>query len=119
MSEEEKIGTDVLGGGYPTSRMPPKKRKELQKRLAEELRKKREEEEAKKKAELEKLPKESIPGEHPGELSPEEIAELEQRGILTGKLLEEEEREKLKKKGLVHVREHVRSFPKSEEDEEE
>jgi len=67
MSEEkEKIGSDVLGGGYPISTMSPKKRKELKKKLAEELAKKKAEEEAKKKEELEKLPKESIPGEHPG-----------------------------------------------------
>lgn len=118
MSEEkETIGSDVLGGyGSGMVRMPEKKRKELEKKLKEELAKKKAEEERKKR---EELPKENIPGEIPGELSPEEIAELEQRGILTGKLLEDEGKEKLKKKGLVHVREHVRSFPKSEEDEEE
>lgn len=56
MSEEkERIGEDVLGGGYPTSTMSEKKRKELQKQLAEELRKKREEEERRKKEAEEKF----------------------------------------------------------------
>ena len=124
MSEErEKIGSDVLGGyGRPNIRMSEKKRKELEKKLKEELERKRREEEAKRKGEPEKLPKENIPGELPGELSPEQIAELEQRGVLTGKLLEEEEREKaekLKKKGLVYVKEHARGYPSKKREEEE
>jgi len=104
MSEEkESIGQDVLGGGYPTSRMSEKKRKELQKKLKEQLAKKKAEEEAKRKEELEKLPKESIPGETPGDLTPEERAQLEQRAALTGELLEDEEK--------VHVKEHYRGKP--------
>jgi hypothetical protein len=110
MSEEETIGQDVLGGAGGYSRMPEKKKKELQKQLAEELRKKREEEERRKREEeLEKLPKESIPGEIPGDLTPRQRAELQQRGVLTGEQLEAEE------KKTVAVKKHKRRPPKKKE----
>ena len=104
MSEEkESIGQDVLGGGgWVTSRMSEKKRKELEKKLKEEL--------AKKKAEEEKLPKLPIPGEKPPEMSEEEWQELQMRARLTGQLLEDEEKD-------VHVNEHYRSKPKSKKKE--
>lgn len=103
--EKETIGQDILSYGVPTSRMSEKKRKELQKKLQEELRKKREEEQR----ELEKLPKESIPGEKPGEMSPEKRAELIARASLTGEMLEEEER--------VKVKAYTRGYPKKKDEE--
>lgn len=97
---EEKIGEDVLGY-EPSSRMSEKKRKELEQKLKEELAKKK----AKEMEEEGKLPKLPTPGEHLGEMSPEEHAELEARGRLTGQLLEDEEK-------TVHVDEHFRKKPK-------
>ena len=103
MSESsERIGEDVLGGA--PSRIPPKKRKELEQKLKAELaRKKAKEEEDEDNVKLPKLP---IPGEIPGELSPLERAEIQQRARLTGISLEEAEK--------VYVREHLRNRPKKE-----
>lgn len=113
MSEEkERIGEDVLGGGYPMSSMSPKKRRELEKKLKEELAKKKAEEEAKRKEEEEKLPKLPIPGEKPPEMSIEEWEALKMRARLTGELLQEEE------KKTIHVRKHKRKPPKKEKFEE-
>ena len=101
MSETEKIGEDILGGA-PPSRMPIKKRRELEEKLKKALEeKKRKEEEDEDNVKLPKLP---IPGEIPGELSPLERAEIQQRARLTGISLEEAEK--------VYVREHLRSKPK-------
>lgn len=104
MPEKERIGEDVLGY-EPSSRMSEKKRKELEAKLREELKKKKAEEKA--REELEKLPKLPIPGEKPEGMPPEEWAELQARGRLTGQFLEEEE-----KKKTVKVKEHKRRKPK-------
>jgi len=93
---EEKIGEDVLGGA-PPSRISPKKRRELEQKLKEELAKK------KKAEEEEKLSKLPIPDDQ-HELTPLEIAEIEQRARLTGLSFEHEKD--------VYVREHLRSKPK-------
>ena len=99
MSETEKIGEDILGGA-PPSRMPIKKRRELEQKLKEELAKR-------KKAEGEedniKLPKLPVPNDQ-HQLTPLERAEIEQRARLTGLSFEEEKD--------VFVREHLRSKPK-------
>ena len=100
MSETEKIGEDILGGA-PPSRMPIKKRRELEQKLKEELaKKKRTEQEEEDNIKLPKLP---IPDDQ-HELSPLERAEIQQRARLTGISLEEAEK--------VYVREHLRSKPK-------
>jgi hypothetical protein len=91
----EKIGSDVLG--YEPPRMSPKKRKELEKKLKEELAKKKRKEAE--EGELEKLPFAGMPGEFPHDATPEERAEII-------------ERELKKKKKKVHVSEHYRSRPK-------
>jgi hypothetical protein len=96
----EKIGDDILGG-VPSSRMPPKKRRELEERLKKALEeKKRKEQEEEDNIKLPKLP---IPGDQ-HELSPIEIAEIEQRARVTGLSFEHEKD--------VYVQEHVRSKPK-------
>ena len=107
MSETEKIGEDILGGA-PPSRMPIKKRRELEQKLKEELAKK-------KKAEEEeedniKLPKLPVPNDQ-HQLTPLERAEIEQRARLTGLSFEEEKD--------VFVREHLRSKPKRKPKKEE
>jgi sugar-specific transcriptional regulator TrmB len=93
---EEKIGEDVLGG-MPASRIPPKKRRELQEKLKKAL----EEKKRKEQEELEKLPTEGIPGETPHDATPEERAEIMEKFA-----------EEMKKKKTVHVDEHLRSKPK-------
>ncbi|MCJ7632120.1 hypothetical protein MUP77_06965, partial [Candidatus Bathyarchaeota archaeon] len=56
MSETEKIGEDILGGA-PPSRMPVKKRRDLEQKLKEELaKKKRKEQEEEDNIKLPKLP---------------------------------------------------------------
>ena len=99
MSETEKIGEDVLGS-TPPSRMPIKKRRELEQKLKEELAKKKKAEEEEDNIKLPKLP---IPDDQ-HELSRLERAEIEQRARLTGISLEEAEK--------VYVREHLRNKPK-------
>ncbi|MCJ7430789.1 hypothetical protein MUO83_06210 [Candidatus Bathyarchaeota archaeon] len=100
MSETEKIGEDILGGA-PPSRMPIKKRRELEQKLKKELaKKKRKEQEEEDNIKLPKLP---IPNDQ-HELSRLERAEIEQRARLTGISLEEAEK--------VYVREHLRNKPK-------
>jgi len=99
MSETEKIGEDILGGA-PPSRMPIKKRRELEEKLKEELAKKKKAEEEEDNIKLPKLP---IPNDQ-HELSRLERAEIEQRARLTGISLEEAEK--------VYVREHLRNKPK-------
>jgi len=96
---EERIGEDVLGGA--PSRMPPKKRKDLEEKLKKALEeKKRKEQEEEDNIKLPKLP---IPNDQ-HELSRLERAEIEQRARLTGISLEEAEK--------VYVREHLRNKPK-------
>jgi hypothetical protein len=98
---EEKIGEDILGGA-PPSRIPPKKRKELEERLKKALEEKKRKEQGEEEDNI-KLPKLPIPDDQ-HELSRLERAEIEQRARLTGISLEEAEK--------VYVREHLRSKPK-------
>jgi hypothetical protein len=114
---KEKIGEDVLGSA-PPSRMPPKKRKELEERMKEEL-KRLEEERQRKLMELGiregekqkihqledegKLPKLPIPGELPHE---KKLGELGYDNLL------EEQKD-------VHVDEHYRSRPKKKKKQEQ
>jgi hypothetical protein len=100
MPETEKIGEDILG----TEPRPTK----YDKRKAELLEKAKKEFEKKKKAEEEDednipLPKLPIPDDQ-HELTPLEIAEIEQRARVTGLSFEHEKD--------VFVREHLRSKPK-------
>lgn len=92
MPEEESIGEDVLGYGVPTSRMSEKKRKELEKKLKEELTSKKEEERKKR----EEIPSEGVPGEKPHE-----------------KKIGKTDTDK-----LVRVREHYRGYPSKEKEDE-
>jgi hypothetical protein len=107
MSKQEKIGEDVLGTEPPKTRYDKRKAELLQKAKEEvEKKKKLEEDEI---IQLSKLP---IPGEKPGELSPEERAEIIQRARLTGISLEQAYKD-------VHVKEHYRSKPKKKEEKKE
>jgi len=98
----ERIGEDVLGTEPRTTKYD-KRKSELLEKAKEEVKKKKAEEDE----EIIRLSKLPIPGENPGELSPEERAEIIQRARLTGRALEEEKE--------VYVREHYRSKPKKEE----
>jgi hypothetical protein len=62
---EEKIGTSVLGYNPSSVSMSPKKRRELETKVKEELAKKKQKDE-----EEEKLPKLTIPGDSPPEPIP-------------------------------------------------
>jgi hypothetical protein len=106
MPKAEKIGEDVLGEEPRVSKYDKRKAELLQKAKEEVEKKKKEEDE-----EIIKLSKLPIPGEKPGELSPEERAEIIQRARLTGRALEEEKE--------VYVREHYRSKPKKKEEKKE
>ena len=100
MSEVEHIGEDVLSGASP-SRMPAKKRRELEVKLKVELAKKKTKlEEEEDNIKLSKLP---IPDDQ-HELSALERAEIEQRARVTGASFEHERK--------VFVSEHYRSKPK-------
>ena len=104
MPKQEKIGEDVLGYEPSTSKYD-KRKQELLEQAKKEVEKKKKLEED----EIIRLSKLPIPGEKPGELSPEERAEIIQRARLTGRALEEEKE--------VYVREHYRSKPKKKEEE--
>jgi hypothetical protein len=106
MPKQEKIGEDVLGSEPKVSKYD-KRKSELLEKAKEEVKKKKAEEDE----EIIRLSKIPIPGEKPGELSPEERAEIIQRAQLTGRALEEEKE--------VYVREHYRSKPKKKEEKKE
>jgi hypothetical protein len=108
MPKAEKIGEDVLGY-EPKSSKYDKRKQELLEKAKEEVKKKQKEEEEEELIKLSKLP---IPGEKPGELSPEERAEIIQRARLTGISLEQAYKD-------VHVKEHYRSKPKKKEEKKE
>jgi hypothetical protein len=108
MPETEKIGSDVLDYERKPTRMDKRKQELLEKAKEEVKKKKKLEEEEEEIIKLSKLP---IPGEKPGELSPEERAEIIQRAQLTGRALEEEKE--------VYVREHFRSKPKKKQEQKE
>jgi hypothetical protein len=107
MTKTEKIGEDVLGAESPKTKYD-KRKAELLEQAKKEVEKKKKAEEDEEIIRLSKLP---IPGEKPGELSPEERAEIIQRAQLTGRALEEEKE--------VYVREHYRSKPKKKEEKKE
>jgi hypothetical protein len=107
MPEKETIGDDVLGT-EPRPTKYDKRKQELLQKAKEEIKKKKKLEEDEEIIKLSKIP---IPGEKPGELSPEERAEIIQRARLTGRALEEEKE--------VYVREHYRSKPKKKRNVEE
>ena len=106
MPKTEKIGEDVLGEEPRVSKYDKRKAELLQKAKEEVEKKKKEEDE-----EIIRLSKLPIPGEKPGELSPEERAEIIQRARLTGISLEQAYKD-------VHVKEHYRSKPKKKEQKE-
>jgi len=106
MPKTEKIGSDVLDTEPPKTKYD-KRKQELLEKAKEEVKKKKAEEDE----EIIRLSKLPIPGEKPGELSPEERAEIIQRARLTGRALEEEKE--------VYVREHYRSKPKKKEEKKE
>jgi hypothetical protein len=109
MAETEKIGEDILGSA-PPSRMPIKKRRELEQKLKEELAKKKKKLEEEENEDNIPLPKLPTPNDQ-HELTPLERAEIEQRARLTGLSFEEAEK--------VYVREHLRSKPKRQPKKEE
>jgi hypothetical protein len=106
MTKGEKIGEDVLGEEPRTSKYDKRKQELLEKAKQEVKKKKAEEDE-----EIIRLSKLPIPGEKPGELSPEERAEIIQRARLTGISLEQAYKD-------VHVKEHFRSKPKKKKEQE-
>jgi hypothetical protein len=104
---EEKIGEDVLGTEPPKPGKYDKRKQELLEKAKEEVKKRKKAEEDEEIIRLSKFP---IPGENPGELSPEERAEIIQRARLTGLSLQEEHYRSKPKRSKPKKEEKKESF---------